>query len=134
MKLCGLCALALLIAAQAASTRSRARDEAGNPIQKIIELITDFQGKITRDGEVAQKAYDEYFEWCDDASKEKIFEVKTATAKKEKLESTIEKATSDIEDASEKIEELSASTSTNEKDLKAATEIREKENVDFKAA
>merc|ERR1719262_501703 len=132
MKLFGVCLLGILVVGHAASSRSKAKE--GNPISKIIELITNFQGKITRDGEVEQKAYDEYFEWCDDASKEKMFEVKTATAKKEKLTATIEKATSDIDDASEKIEELSGSISTNEKDLKAATEIREKENADFKGA
>lgn len=108
-------------------------DSEGNPIAKIIELITEFQGKIIRDGEAEQKAYEEYFEWCDDASKEKGFEVKTGTAKKEKLTATLEKAGSDIEDADAKIEELSSATSTDEKDLKAATEIREKEHKDFSA-
>jgi len=108
-------------------------DSTGNPIQKIIELITEFQGKIIRDGEVEQKAYEEYFEWCDDASKEKTFELKTATAKSEKLTATLEKANSDIEDASTKIEELSAATSTDEADLKAATEIRTAEHKDFSA-
>merc|ERR1740138_409913 len=108
-------------------------DSAGNPIQKIIELITEFQNKLIRDGEVEQKAYEEYFEWCDDASKEKIFELKTATAKAEKLTATLEKANSDIEDASTKIEELSSATSTDEADLKAATTIRESEHKDFAA-
>merc|ERR1719299_179986 len=131
MKLFGLCALCLLVAGQAASTRSRAGE--GNPIQKIIELITENQGKITRDGEVEQKAYDEYFEWCDDASKEKMFELKTSSAKAEKLAATLEKANSDIEDASTKIEELSSATSTDEADLKAATTIRESEHKDFSA-
>merc|ERR1719298_11731 len=83
-------------------------DSTGNPIQKIIELITEFQGKIIRDGEVEQKAYEEYFEWCDDASKEKGFETDTAKAKVEKLSSTLEKANADIEDATTKIEELSS--------------------------
>merc|ERR1719281_2396138 len=83
-------------------------DSEGDPIQKIIELITEFQGKIIRDGEVEQKAYEEYFEWCDDASKEKIFELKTATSKVEKLSATLEKAESDIEDCATKIEELSS--------------------------
>merc|ERR1719262_2078238 len=108
-------------------------DSAGNPIAKIIELITEFQGKIIRDGETEQKAYEEYYEWCDDASKEKMFELKTTTAKDEKLTATLEKATSDIEDASTKIEELSSATSTDEKDLKDATLIREREHKDFAA-
>jgi len=108
-------------------------DSEGNPIQKIIELITQNQGKIIRDGEVEQKAYEEYFEWCDDASKEKIFELKTATSKVEKLSATLEKAESDIEDCATKIEELSSATSTDEADLKAATLIRESEHKDFSA-
>merc|ERR1719281_799460 len=108
-------------------------DSEGDPIQKIIQLITEFQGKIIRDGEVEQKAYEEYFEWCDDASKEKIFELKTATAKAEKLTATLAKANSDIEDASTKIEELSSATSTDEADLKAATTIKESEHKDFAA-
>jgi len=122
------CLLVLLMLGRPAEA-----DSEGDPIQKIIELITEFQGKIIRDGEVEQKAYDEYFEWCDDASKEKIFELKTATAKAEKLTATLEKAASDIEDASTKIEELSSATSTDEADLKAATLIRESENKDFVA-
>ena len=76
----------------------------------------------------------EYFEWCDDASKEKQFEVKTATAKKAKLEATIEKATSDIADYGEQITAQAASIATDEKDLEDATVIREKENKDFQAA
>jgi len=124
------CLFMILMVAHPARADS---DSEGNPIQKIIELITAFQGKIIRDGEVEQKAYEEYFEWCDDASKEKMFELKTSTSKSEKLEATIEKATSDIEDASTKIEELSSATSTDEADLKAATLIRESEHKDFSA-
>merc|ERR1719473_734307 len=125
-----LCLFALLMTAH----EVRADEDAtGNPIAKIIDLITEFQGKVIRDGEAEQKAYDEYFEWCDDASKEKIFELKTATAKAEKLTATLEKAASDIEDASTKIEELSSATSTDEADLKAATIIRQREHKDFSA-
>merc|ERR1719473_1524335 len=125
-----LCLFALLMTAH----EVRADEDAtGNPIAKIIDLITEFQGKVIRDGEAEQKAYDEYFEWCDDASKEKGFELKTATAKADKLTATLEKANSDIEDASTKIEELSSATSTDEADLKAATTIRESEHKDFAA-
>merc|ERR1719456_1718942 len=87
-----------------------------------------------KDGEVEEKMFKEYFEWCDDASKEKMFEVKTASDKKAKLEATIKKATSDIDDYTEKIAELGSSVATDEKDLEDATVIREKENKDFVAA
>merc|ERR1719217_785061 len=105
-----------------------------NPIAKVIELLSSLEAKIIKDGEVEQKAYEEYFEWCDDAAKEKSFEVKTATDKKAKLEATIKKAASDIDDYAEKITELAASIKTDEKDLEDATVIREKENKDFQAA
>merc|ERR1719395_28958 len=59
--------------------------------------------------------------------------MKTDSAKKEKLESTIGKAKSQIEEASELIGSLSATISEDEADLKAATAIREKEKTSFTA-
>jgi len=104
-----------------------------NPISKVIELLSALEAKIMKDGELEAKAYKDYFEWCDDAAKEKGFALKTATAKKEKLEATIGKAKSDIEDAEEMISSLSATISEDEADLKAATAIREKEQKSFTA-
>merc|ERR1719161_3097834 len=57
--------------------------------------------------------------------------MKTDSAKKEKLESTIGKAKSDIEEAEELIASLSATISEDEADLAAATAIREKEAKAF---
>merc|ERR1719197_412953 len=107
---------------------SLAAAEEANPIQKVIELITSLEAKLMKEGEAADKAYKEFFEWCDDAAKEKAFEVKTATSEKEKLEATIAKAISDADDASTSIEELVASIATNQKDLDDATLIRKKEH------
>merc|ERR1719321_1384313 len=108
--------------------------EQANPLQKVIELISELEAKILKEGEAEEKAYKEFFEWCDDAARTKKFELKTASAEKEKLEATIAKAVSDSDDATESIEELAASIATNEADLKAATEIRDKEHADFLAS
>merc|ERR1719364_641519 len=86
-----------------------------NPMEKVIELISSLEAKLMKEGEMAEKAYKEFFEWCDDAAKNTQFEIKTATAEKEKLEATIAKATSDIEDASEQIDELATSIATNDR-------------------
>merc|ERR1719236_165235 len=102
-----------------------------NPIEKVIEMLSELQQKIIKEGEVAQKVYDEFSEWCEEESKNLQFEIKTAKAEAEELTATIDKATSDIKALDEKIEELAASISTDEADLKAATEIREKEHADF---
>jgi chromosome segregation ATPase len=105
-----------------------------NPLGKVIELMDDCTAKIKADGEAEAKAYKEYFEWCDDVAKNTNFEIKTAAAKKEKLESSIEKGTSDIEVATSKIEDLAGSIAEDEEELKSATAVREKEAADFAKA
>jgi hypothetical protein len=107
--------------------------DSANPISKVIELLSALEAKIMKDGEAEAKAYKDYFEWCDDAAKEKGFVLKTESGKKAKLEATITDAKSDIEEADEKIGELSATISEDEADLKAATAIREKEHKAFAA-
>ena len=97
-------------------------------------MITSLEAKLMKEGEAADKAYKEFFEWCDDAAKEKAFEVKTATAEKEKLEATIAKAISDMDEADMAIGELSASIATAQGDLKNATLIRDKEHEEFAAS
>merc|ERR1719329_170631 len=78
--------------------------------------------------------YKEYFEWCDDASKDQQFAIKTYSADVEKLSASVAKLTSDIEVGTSKIEDLAAAIATAEKDLADATAVREKEAADFSAA
>merc|ERR1719231_91506 len=104
-----------------------------NPIEKILEMISDLQAKVIAEGEDAQKEYDEYSEWCEDRSTQLGFEIKTGKAEKAELEATIEEETSTAAALETKIEELSNDIQTDEADLDAATKIREKENTDFKA-
>merc|ERR1719298_89462 len=101
----------------------------GNPIEKVIEMMSELQQKIIKEGEAAQKVYDEFSEWCEEESKNLQYEIKTAKAEAEELTATIDKATADIKALDEKIEELSAAIATDEADLKAATEIRDKEHA-----
>merc|ERR1719235_2477390 len=104
-----------------------------NPIEKILEMISDLQAKVIAEGEDAQKEYDEYSEWCEDRSTQLGFEIKTGRAEKAELEATIEEETSSSAALETKIEELSNDIKTDEADLDAATKIREKENKDFQA-
>merc|ERR1719364_320089 len=104
-----------------------------NPIEKVIEMMSELQQKIIGEGEAAQKVYDEFAEWCEEEGKNLQFEIKTGKAQAEELTSTIEKAVSDIKANEEKIAELAEKIATAEADLKAATEIRNKENSDFLA-
>eukprot|EP00747_Dinoflagellata_sp_TGD_P154795 gnl/TRDRNA2_/TRDRNA2_177533_c10_seq24.p1 gnl/TRDRNA2_/TRDRNA2_177533_c10~~gnl/TRDRNA2_/TRDRNA2_177533_c10_seq24.p1 ORF type:complete len:689 (+),score=281.38 gnl/TRDRNA2_/TRDRNA2_177533_c10_seq24:89-2155(+) len=117
------CSLFLLaVAAQA---------ETVNPMDKVFQLMDELTAKIKKEGEEEDKAFKEFFEWCDDAAANTKNSITTATSTKEKLESTIDKASADIEAAETSIEELAAAIATAEADLKASTEIRTKEAADF---
>ncbi|CAK0847002.1 unnamed protein product, partial [Prorocentrum cordatum] len=102
-----------------------------NPLGKVIELMDSLTAKITAEGEAEAKAYIEFTSWCDDAARNKKFEIKTATTQKGKLEAAIAKHASDISGSDAKIEELGASIAKDSADLKDATVIREKEAGEF---
>merc|ERR1719199_1772417 len=125
MKLMGLATLALL----AYGTQASSVD----PIQKVLQMVGDLQGKIIGEGNAAQKVYDEFSEFCEDRSRELGFEIKAGKAGVKDLEAAIEKETATAASLNAKIEELSSAIATDEADLQAATEIRAKENGAFVA-
>merc|ERR1719172_246217 len=77
--------------------------------------------------------YDEFAEWCEDKSKKLGFEIKTAQGEIEQLQAEIVELTATMDECSTKIDELTGKIATDEADLKAATEIRAKEQVAFAA-
>merc|ERR1719463_520969 len=94
-------------------------------------MLDDLQTKIVKAGEEEDKAYKEYFNWCDDAAGETRFSIKEETTAKEKAEATIAKMTADIEAAETSITELAASIAASEEEMKSATETRAKEAEEF---
>merc|ERR1719324_1589433 len=123
--------MAMIFAGCAASSTEASLK--ANPIEKVIEMMSDLQQKIIGEGKAAQQVYDEFAEWCEEESKSLGFSIKTGKADSEELNSVIEKADSDIGALDEKIGELTSTISTDEADLKAATAIREKEHGVFAA-
>merc|ERR1719261_692227 len=69
---------------------------------------------------------------CHDDSMDLKFSIETGKKDVERATATIADEEAKIGAAEAKIEELSTTTATGEKDLASATEIREKENDDFK--
>jgi len=122
--------LALLLLAS--STTVTASGE-GGPISKVFQMLASLQAKIIKEGEEAQKTYDEFSEWCEDRSRNIAFEIKTGKSNVAELGATIEKETASSSALSTKIEELSGSIATDEADLAAATKIRGEEAADFAA-
>lgn len=117
---------ALAISASAATTTS-------SPVQKVVQLLSDLEVKIIKEGEAAQKTFHEFSEWCEDRNANLGFEIKTAKGKVSELKASIDKAASEVSSLTGTIEDTAASVATNEADLKAAAEIRKQEEADFKA-
>eukprot|EP00403_Amphidinium_massartii_P042452 CAMPEP_0178440306 /NCGR_PEP_ID=MMETSP0689_2-20121128/36693_1 /TAXON_ID=160604 /ORGANISM="Amphidinium massartii, Strain CS-259" /LENGTH=698 /DNA_ID=CAMNT_0020063041 /DNA_START=76 /DNA_END=2169 /DNA_ORIENTATION=+ len=102
-----------------------------NPIQKVVSLLSDLTSKIEAEGAAEEKAYEEFVKWCDEASANAGFAIKTATAEKAELEAAVAKSQSDAEVSQASISELAAQISSVESDLGSATSIRAKEHEDF---
>jgi chromosome segregation ATPase len=105
-----------------------------NPLGTVLELMNSLEAKIVKEGEAEAKAFKEFFEWCDDASKNVNYEISTAKATQEKLEAKIGELTSAIDVSESKIEELASAISASESELNDATAIRTKEASDFAAS
>jgi hypothetical protein len=102
-----------------------------NPLGKVYELMSALEAKIIKEGEAEAKAFKEFFEWCDDASKNINYDIDTGKKSQEKLTAKIAELSSDIEVGESKIEELAGAIATNEGELKEAQAIRDKEAADF---
>jgi len=102
-----------------------------SPVEKVFQLIADLQAKVIGEGKAAHQTYAEFAEWCEDRSKNLGLDIKSAKKEVADLEATIDEENSIITSLTTKVEELSASIATDEKDIKAATHIREKEQAVF---
>merc|ERR1719230_2500446 len=96
-------------------------------------MISELQAKILKKGADAQKVYEEFAEYCEDTSKDLGFEIKTGKSEVADLKATIDSEVGKINALEAKIEETAGAIAVDEKDLKAATEIRDTEATDFKA-
>ena len=106
---------------------------AASPVAKVISMLSDLQAKVIKEGDVAQKEFAEFSEWCEDRNRNLDFEIKTGKAQVEELTASIAQESSSIMSHASKIDELAASLSVDEADLKAATEIRSHEAKDSAA-
>merc|ERR1719364_189562 len=109
--------LAILCGTPLVSSSAISSQSQTNPIEKVIEMMSDLQQKIIKEGEAAQKIYDEFAEWCEEESKNLQFEIKTSKAQVEDLQATIDQQVADIKAGEDLIEKKSAEIAQAEKDL-----------------
>jgi hypothetical protein len=104
----------------------------GSPVTKVLDMLSDLHAKIVKEGQAAQKTYDEFSEWCEDRSKNVAFEIKTGKAEVADLTASIQKEAATITSLSTRVEEIADEISVDDADLQAATKIRNTEAADFK--
>merc|ERR1719409_2716375 len=95
-----------------------AANVAVNPIQKVLEMISDLEGKVIGEGADAHKLYEEFAEMCEDRSKELHFNIKTEKAEIVDLKAVIEEKSAAIATLGSKIEDLAGSIAEDEAELK----------------
>jgi len=106
---------------------------ADSPVGKVLSMLSDLQATIVKEGEVAQKEYEDFSEWCEDRARNLGFEIKTGKSESESLKASINLEIATMESLQAKVEKLSASIATDQADLKAAIHIRDVESKDFEA-
>merc|ERR1719159_1070096 len=84
----------------------------GSPIGKVLSMISELEAKIIAEGEVVQKEYAEFSEFCEDRSRNIGFEIKTGKSEVEELTAAIAEETSTIGSLETKVEELAAGIAT----------------------
>jgi chromosome segregation ATPase len=97
------------------------------PVAKVLSMISELEAKIITEGQTVQKQYEEFSEWCEDRAANVGHEIKTGQAEVEDLSATISEETARIGSLEAKVETLSGELAKDESDLKAATEIRNRE-------
>jgi len=103
-----------------------------SPVQKVIQLIEDMEGKVQRDQAAASKAFQESAQNCDDVNVKKGYAIKDAKSEIESLTATVEDENAKISQYSSKIEDVSSEISSSEGELSKAISVRDAEVTDFK--
>lgn len=131
---CSLPLAAIVLAASVVGVSEGKALSQGSALSKAIELLDALAAHITEESVGADKAYHEYFEWCDDTAATKQNEIKNLMIRKEKLEAIVSKSESDSESKDAIVSDLADKIREDSDELKGAQEIRAKESEEFKAA
>mmetsp|Transcript_12828 Transcript_12828/g.30721 ORF Transcript_12828/g.30721 Transcript_12828/m.30721 type:complete len:672 (-) Transcript_12828:76-2091(-) len=112
---------------------SAASASATSPTAKVVQLLDSLAAKVSHEGEVENKQYEDLVRWCEENAKEKQHELKNSAQRREQLEATLEKTEADMSNEDAHISELSSSIAQNEEELEQAKNIRTAEHKDFVA-
>jgi len=102
-------------------------------IQKVLDMMGEMKAKGIKEKEEEAVKFSAFNQWCGDQTRIKNNEISAGNQKIEELNASIEKSAAEIRKLTDRIEELEEDNGRWTKDKKAATAVREKEAIDFKA-
>merc|ERR1719333_465746 len=127
-------ALLTLLAAACAPTLSSGAAASVTPLQKVVEMLDGVLAKGKKEKHAEEVEFAKFHEWCDQVRAEKTKSIKELGDEIMQLSADIDKGEADAETLGEEIGELDKEIAKLNAELKAATDVRNKENADDKAA
>jgi len=103
------------------------------PIDKVLQLLGEMLAKGDAEKKAEATRFSAFNQWCGDTTRVKTNEIAAGTTKMEELNAEIEQCNVDLRALTARIEELDEDVGRWHKDKQSATEVRDKEAVDFKA-
>merc|ERR1712227_554222 len=103
------------------------------PIEKVVNLLEDLQGKIKSDGKVEQQVYDKFACWCETTSGRKADAIKAANQNLRSMGQSILTLKGQIAVLSSEMAKLQEDMDKNQEEQADATNIRQKENAAYTA-
>lgn len=116
-------ALVLLFAGAAAAGVS--------PVQQVLSMLGEMQGKAVKLMEEEQSMFEKYEEWVDDEERRIGYELKTTNSKIEKAQAAIATADTCVQERRSEISQLDDDIAENEADKKEAIAARAAEHQKF---
>jgi hypothetical protein len=101
------------------------------PVSKVIKLLKDMKAELEADAANDQSVYDKLVCWCETNEKDKTSATGTANKQIDGLLSDIERLTAKGAQLKAEIAQAEKEKAANEKALKDATAVREKESSEF---
>jgi len=122
------CGLAVVLAVLASPSHARS---AGNPIQKVIELIEELRGNMVADGKAEALIYNKIACWCETTTHDKADEVEAAQDELSRLSQAVNTNKRMIANRASSIARLMTEISENEAKQYEETTKRERQNADY---
>ena len=108
---------------------SHAIRRASDPVAKVLETLSGLLANIVTEAGGVTMMHDEFAEWCEDKFEELRFEIRVRQGEVDQPKAEIIELTAMINECSTKIETLTGDIAVDEARLRAATEIRAKEQA-----